>query len=322
MIGREDWDRLVEFNHLTHLTVGKYLLKDFYDCNNLLKYLPGLKYFQVEGFQEELDQESAHQIAINKNNIGTYNNIETLYLASYHSSSDDGLLYIMNNFTGLDSLTLGEIYEHDWRVSKISSSVIHSFIKFFQKCDHYHALFGGVSGEAWLKKLVYDCEDDNGKGGGKAKFGIVVLEQGQSLFGEKFQMFFYKGKGNVMAWLQGEEDFPWVQLRYSLDDNRKEEDSGIKANLANLPSSTEHFVMDLGNHRLPVGEYIDFLLGGATHVNLKSIRFHGGEMLQYNRTQDSPSRAAYVKQLVFNQTTISEAVLAMIRFSCSSSFGV
>lgn len=85
-------------------------------------------------------------------------------------------------------------------------------------------------------------------------------------------------------------------------------ESRIEACLSNLHKSTECFEMDVGKHRLPVGAYLTHLLR-TPHVNLKSISFAGGEMLQYSGPQDLGSRAPNVKELIFTQTWIFDGAL-------------
>lgn len=77
-------------------------------------------------------------------------------------------------------------------------------------------------------------------------------------------------------------------------------ESRIKACLSNLHKSTECFEMDVGKHRLPMGAYLTHLLR-TPHVNLKSISFAGGEMLQYNGPQDLGSRAPNIKELILSK---------------------
>lgn len=102
MIERRKFSLLGEFKQLKELRVGKDLLKNLYDCSNLLKYLPQLETLRVEGFQMDnnLAQDITHG-GIISNTISNRNHVKNLSLISYQPSTDDELLYIMNTYTDL-----------------------------------------------------------------------------------------------------------------------------------------------------------------------------------------------------------------------------
>lgn len=159
MIGRQDFDRLAEFRRLLELEVDYSVLTNLYDCNNLLKYLPQLKVLKVGGFKQAdnyLDaEEGTHQIST-RNNTLHYNHIAELSLDSYHPTTDDELLHIINNYTELNHLTMEGMSGISWLVTTIRSPVIPSFMELVQKCNYYSIVFGGASGETWLLTKFYN----------------------------------------------------------------------------------------------------------------------------------------------------------------------
>lgn len=184
MIGRQDWDRLAEFKQLKDLTVGEHVLKDLYDCHNLLRYLPPLEHLEIKGFQMGSgleDQDSARrQIAINKNNIGIYHSVKRLHIASYCPSNDEALRYIMDNYTGLDQFSLTGMSGNVWPMPTISKSVMISLNKFVQRCNSYWSTtIDDFSGEAWLLKMFYDSQKKVMERGGRTDFSLGLLEQGR-----------------------------------------------------------------------------------------------------------------------------------------------
>lgn len=70
-------------------------MKNIYDCNNILRYLPHLETLEVEGFymDDELDPPSSQQRSINI--IAHRNRLKRLSLRPYQTSRDDEFLHIM-----------------------------------------------------------------------------------------------------------------------------------------------------------------------------------------------------------------------------------
>lgn len=117
------------------------MLKDLYDCSTLLNHLPHLQQFKVGAFQigGSLDSENINQHNSNNNNnsIAPHFHLRRLELCLYQPSTDDELAYIMKKFSDLNHLTVKNPINSrnnvSWPVSAISSTVMLSFMEFFQK---------------------------------------------------------------------------------------------------------------------------------------------------------------------------------------------
>lgn len=140
-----------------------------------LKISTSLEKNYVQGFQRDsnMDSDGAQQNSnSNNNNIADHNHIQRLSLSSYHPSTDDELLYIMENYTELDYLKMEGKSGISWPTTTIGSSVMLPFMKFFQNCKRYDITFGGVSDETWLMNLFYDRQMDIGQSNYKIHFTI------------------------------------------------------------------------------------------------------------------------------------------------------
>lgn len=240
MIGRKDFDCFGEFKQLTILTVHKNVLKGVYDCSNLLRHLPQLKIFKVQGFQMEYEGDTTAMARVNdisNNIIVRHSSIKELSLDSYEPSRDDELLYLMNCYTELDDLTLYTMEATSLPAATISRSVLMSFMKFFSKCSYYCIAFGGVSGETWLMDLFYNCQMDMKKNDLTTDFFLIYSPNISGAFELDFV---------------NEDYFCFdasVRLTYgtSNDDHDEGGFNKIKARLTNLHASTESFRIDLGD---------------------------------------------------------------------------
>lgn len=83
MIRREDYGVLAEFKQLKALYFGKNILRDLFDFDSILKYLPQLTKFEVEGFQHCNNMEV--YLTIKRGTISTtrYSNIKSLNIKNF-----------------------------------------------------------------------------------------------------------------------------------------------------------------------------------------------------------------------------------------------
>lgn len=85
MISRNDIKRLLDFPQLTEMIVGKRVLMDVYDIENLLTYSPKLVTLYIDGFQRIVGEHGTNDG--NNNNNSTNNNI-------FHSQQDERTSFV------------------------------------------------------------------------------------------------------------------------------------------------------------------------------------------------------------------------------------
>lgn len=150
--------------------IGKGIIEDLYDCESTLMYLPKtLTTFRVDSFQFRntgISNSSSNNDS-NKKNIKyktafDFSRIRKLVFRQYFPSADQELLYIMNRYTGLDILKIGELSFVSWPSPTFGKSAMKAFLKWvfdLKRCD---IRILGVSDENWLMNLRSSFRGDLG----------------------------------------------------------------------------------------------------------------------------------------------------------------
>lgn len=185
---------------------------------------------EAEEFQQQNKSLDVEQNNINIKIIVTHSHVERLILKSYQPSTDNELLYIMNNFTQLKHFELTAMTGYAWPISTISQSVMLSFMEFMQRCDHYCMTIGGSSGEIWIVDLFYQTLQDT-------TLDFYIYPEKRYSYGSrgKFELALSQREGNAS-----------LSVSYGLSGKVNELDSRVKPQLTNLPPNTENLSINFG----------------------------------------------------------------------------
>lgn len=277
MIGERDFKFLEDFVQLKEITIGKGIIEDLYDCESTLMYLPKtLTTFRVDSFQFRntgISNSSSNNDS-NKKNIKyktafDFSRIRKLVFRQYFPSADQELLYIMNRYTGLDILKIGELSFVSWPSPTFSKSAMKAFLKWvfdLKRCD---IRILGVSDENWLMNLRSSWGDLGAEDKRESSFTLGFLNRRTRYqSGAKFHLDFIQRLSDHFRAMQ-------THLTYGINDDKEELDSRVTKTLIGIEAKVEKFTMKLQKAQSKLGVHINTLLS-IVRPNLRIIEIYGG----------------------------------------------
>lgn len=302
MAGIDDFKRLSEFNQLTDLDVSKNILKNLYDSDNMLEHLPHLARLYVEGFQtgkdDMVDIEGTEQKTNKMALFYDHSNIKNLKFSHYSTWREKELLYLMKTYANLEYLDIRGALAS--KTTTISATVMKSFIEFTLKMQKSYINFDGLSNLDWLVDMYRDHPQNYYQKQCKLQLSINLLENDQILpSNSKFNVNFVQNSNPAEA---------CIKITYGMNDEPSARKLALKNSLLHIHRDVEKVSINLSNHLIQGGEYIDVLLG-EIHANLNSLEVIGGLLYKYSSAQNRFCRGQHITDLKFKQIHIAERIL-------------